>query len=115
MTPHREFQADDGCAWTAWDVIPSWGERRQVERRQRELGVPEHAGDRRQRQRRTRKGIRIALPRALESGWLAFESGTLRRRAVPIPTDWHLLPEDGLREIWRSAEQLTQRRRRLVE
>ena len=115
MTPHRDFRGDDDCAWSAWDVIPSWGERRHVERRQRELGAPAQSGDRRHRQRRTRHGIRIALPRALASGWLAFESGTSRRRAVPIPPDWHLLPDDGLREIWRSAEQLPQRRRRLVE
>ena len=115
MTPHRDFRGDDDCAWTAWDVIPSWGERRHLERRQRELGAPEQVGERRLRQRRTRRGIRIALPRALASGWIAFESGTARRRFVPIPPDWHLLPDDALREIWRSAEQLPQRRRRLVE
>jgi hypothetical protein len=61
------------------------------------------------------RGIRIALTPVLTHGWLAFESGPLRRRLVPIPADWHLLPERALRELWRVAEQLPQRRRRLVE
>ena len=61
------------------------------------------------------RGIRIALPPRLAAGWIAFECGEERRRAAPIPERWELLPDDALRAIWRDAERLPPRRKRLVE
>lgn len=115
VSPHRDFRDDDDLQWTAWDVIPSWGERRHAERRRTTLGAPAHSGERRRIERRVMRGIRIALTPVLAQGWLAFESGAMRRRLVPIPKDWHLLTDSALRDLWRAAEQLPRRRKRLVE
>lgn len=114
MAPHRDFHDDDKQAWTAWDVIPSWGERRQSERRRAGAGSPAATGERRRAERRVHRGIRISLTPVLSHGWLAFQSGAERRRLAPIPSDWHLLTEDGLRDLWRAAERLPPRRR-LIE
>ena len=114
MTPYRDFRDDDDRPWTAWDVVPSWGERRLAQRRRPAKGAPPHGEERRRADRRVHHGIRISLTPALTQGWLAFESGLSRRRLVPIPLDWHLLSEEQLRELWRAAEQLPQRRR-LIE
>ncbi len=113
MSPHRVFRDDGDVVWNAWDVIPAWGERRVSERRNRTEGPPAHAGERRHRERRTAHGIRIALTPRLAKGWLAFESESSRRRLAPIPHEWHELPDDDLRELWRGAEQLPPRRRLL--
>lgn len=115
MSPSRDFHDDSGRLWTAWDVIPSWGERRQGERRGRAHGVPSGGIDRRRAERRRHRGIRIGLPAALSGGWLAFVSGVERRRVAPIPHAWDALPDEQLRALWRRAERLPDRRRRLVE
>ena len=114
MSPHRSFFDDENNNWSAWDVIPSWGERRVRERRQRDLGPPPD-GERRIADRRRIRGIRIALTPSLAGGWLAFESGDSRRRMVPIPVDWHTLPDEDLRALLRAAEPLPRRRKRLIE
>ncbi|MES2177680.1 MAG: hypothetical protein V4550_07415 [Gemmatimonadota bacterium] len=114
MSPHRVFLDDDELQWNVWDVIPSWGERRVAERRVRD-GEPPTSGERRVADRRRVRGIRIALTPHLADGWLAFESAHARKRLAPIPTEWHALPEDKLRELWRAAEALPHRRRRLIE
>ncbi len=115
MTPHRTFRDDAARLWNAWDVIPSWGERRARERRA-ERGVPPAAiADRRRLERRHLRGIRIALPPRLAQGWIAFECGDERRRIAPIPTGWDELGEVELQAIWKSAELLPPRRKRLVE
>jgi hypothetical protein len=114
MCPHRTFRDDLDVVWNAWDVIPSWGERRSIDRRRLADGPPVHSGERRRRERRIARGIRIALTPRLANGWLAFESDDARRRLAPIPEEWHLLPDEGLRELWNRAEHLP-RRRRLVE
>ena len=115
VCPHRDFRDDDEQPWTAWDVIPAWGERRRGERRGVAGTAPLGIGERRRSDRRRIRGIRIALTPRLANGWLAFESGEARRRFAPIPPDWHLLPEDELRKLWRAAEQLPRKRRRLIE
>ena len=99
----------------AWDVIPSWGERRVLQRRQKDIGPPMQTGERRKAERRQKRGIRIALTAGLAGGWLAFESDSERRRLVPIPGGWHELAETELRRLWREAEVLPRRKRRLVE
>ena len=113
MSPHRTFLDDLARLWNAWDVIPAWGERRSTERR---VGAStKRTGERRLRERRHARGVRIALPPRLAHGWIAYECGDERRRTAPIPDEWSDLPESGLRELWRVAEQLPPRRKRLVE
>jgi hypothetical protein len=115
MSPHRRFTDDDGLLWQAWDVTPSWGERRTHQRRQRNEGPPPHTGERRIADRRKHRGIRIGLTPALAGGWLAFESEGIRRRIAPIPEGWDALSDDELRALWRAAEKIEGRRRRLIE
>ena len=115
MSPHRHFADDDGLTWQAWDVVPSWGERRMHQRRTSTSGRPPGAPERRVADRRKRRGIRIGLAEALSGGWLAFECKGMRRRVAPIPEGWETLTEDELRALWRDAEKLPERRGRLIE
>lgn len=71
--------------------------------------------DRRRADRRRARGIRIALPTRLARGWIAFEWNDERRRVAPIPPRWDAMPEEELRGLWRDAERLPPRRKRLVE
>src|SRR4051794_8966271 len=115
MSPHRQFHDDEGLLWQAWDVIPSWGERRVGERRQSEEPPPDVTGERRKAERRRHAGIRIGLTSELVKGWLAFESSGRRRRIAPIPDGWSELPVEELRALLQSAEKLPDRRGRLIE
>ncbi len=115
VSPHRTFLDDLARLWNAWDVIPAWGERRTVERRLQNEPAGTRVIDRRMRERRRLRGLRISLPPRLAQGWIAFECGDERRRVAPIPAGWAMLPDAGLRELWRGAEQLPPRRKRLVE
>ena len=115
MSPSRDFHDDSGRRWTAWDVIPSWGDRRRGERRTRTQALPAVIQERRRVERRRHRGIRVGLPPELVHGWLAFISGVERRRVAPIPHEWDALPEEQLRALWRQAERLPDRHRRLIE
>ena len=115
MSPHRQFEDDHGLLWQAWDVIPSWGERRVSQRRLRNDPPSAETGERRVADRRTVRGIRIGLSPELVNGWLAFECDGFRRRIAPIPEAWETLTDDQLRELWRAAEDLPRRRGRLIE
>lgn len=115
VSPHRTFLDDLARLWNAWDVIPAWGERRTEERRLRREPAGERLIERRTRERRRLRGLRIALPPRLAQGWIAFECGDERRRVAPIPAGWDHLPEPALRDLWRGAEELPPRRKRLVE
>ena len=113
MTPHRTFNDEHARLWNAWDVIPSWGERRYRERR----ALADHVAapvERRRAERRRTRGIRIALPPRLAQGWVAFESGDERRRLAPIPSGWSQRSEPELRVLLGQAERLPPRRR-LIE
>ena len=115
MTPHRTFRDETARLWNAWDVHPLWGERRSRERRHLAGSPPPALHERRRLQRRMAAGLRISLPPRLAGGWIAFECGLERRRVAPIPTGWSELDDDGLRALWRDAEQLPPRRKRLIE
>ena len=115
MTPHRTFLDDDARLWNAWDVIPAWGERRTAERRERRDAAGSRLVERRTRERRRYRGLRIALPPRLAHGWVAFEHADERRRVAPIPDGWDQLPEGALRDLWRQAEHLPPRRKGLIE
>jgi hypothetical protein len=114
VSPHRTFRGDDDREWTAWDVVPTWVERRVADRRS-SANADGSPRDRRLADRRHVRGIRVTLAPNLMKGWVAFESDDARRRLAPIPENWHLLSDDQLRELWRDAEQMPKRRRRLVE
>jgi hypothetical protein len=47
--------------------------------------------------------IARTMPAALAQGWLAFQSGTARRRLAPIPDDWAMRPDEELVRICRDA------------
>ena len=115
MTPHRTFRDEHARLWNAWDVYPAWGERRRTERRRAEAGPPPALRDRRNIQRRMDAGLRISLPPRLAGGWIAFECDVERRRVAPIPAGWSDLDDDALRALWRAAEHLPPRRKRLIE
>lgn len=66
--PSRTFTDPSGRSWIAWDVYPGQASGRAAS----------------------------ALPDAFRIGWLAFESGTLKRRLAPIPADWLLLDDAAL-------------------
>ena len=44
------------------------------------------------------------MPPALVQGWLAFQSGTVRRRLAPIPHDWASRSDEELLQLCRSAQ-----------
>jgi hypothetical protein len=115
VSPHRTFLDDLARLWNAWEVIPAWGERRTGERRGHVEATRSGVVDRRMRERRHVRGLRIALPPRLAHGWIAFECNDERRRIAPIPDGWTELSEAGLRDMWRGAEQLPPRRKGLVE
>ena len=43
------------------------------------------------------------MPPALVQGWLAFQSGTARRRLAPIPDGWASGPDEELVQLCRQA------------
>jgi len=94
---HRMFSDASGREWLVWDVVPYPAARRD-DAQDTEIGVDT---DRLTTPRHNRH-----LPPALAAGWLCFESGDERRRLGPVPADWHLLPEAGLRELIDRAERV---------
>ena len=69
----REFLAPDGTHWTAWDVTHP-----------PESPSAAHPG---------------LLPEAMREGWLAFESGSQKRRLVPRPGMWATATDEELWEL----------------
>ena len=69
----RELIAPDGTHWTAWDVAhPPEGP------------TAGHPG---------------LLPDEMRGGWLAFESGSQKRRLVPRPGKWASATDEELWEL----------------
>jgi hypothetical protein len=46
----------------------------------------------------------------LDGGWLAFQSGSDRRRLNPLPLYWATAPEDELRELLARAKRVSMQR-----
>lgn len=69
------FVAPDGVEWQVWNVKPSLS------------GRVTH----------------VDLNPALGSGWLCFQSGSERRRLVPVPEGWYELSEGELINLWEQA------------
>jgi hypothetical protein len=70
---HRTFVDRIGMTWDVWDVRPE-----------------------------TKPGYE-AFSGVPAGGWLCFQSGSTRKRLIPIPPDWDTLPEDELQRYWRLA------------
>ncbi|MBW3572568.1 MAG: hypothetical protein KY467_15810 [Gemmatimonadetes bacterium] len=77
--PVRNFEAPDGTAWTAWEVIPAQ--------------VSEF---------RSTNGPH--LPRQMVEGWLCFDCGSEKRRLYPLPPNWAGRTDAELWFLCRAAE-----------
>jgi hypothetical protein len=72
--------------WEAWDVYPGqhWTE--------------EHDASRH-------------LPSGMADGWLCFQSGSEKRRLMPVPEGWDGVADDQLWVYCRAAQAVRQRKR----
>ena len=105
---HRSFVDRDGCRWDAWDVYPA-ADRRTLERRQRsDLNrlVERRLGTERRRRFATRNPL---MGTDYGAGWLCFESGTERRRHMPVPADWASWDDARLESCCRMATRVVRR------
>jgi hypothetical protein len=100
--PHRSFRDKQGRAWDAWEVVPTAVERRMA-------GIA--AWTKPAEDRRKVEESRVLVPTELQRGWLAFQSGTERRRLTPIPDHWDILPDARLEELLEQAGRRTRARR----
>ena len=116
---HRSFTDAAGAVWNVWDVHPQWTERRSGEERRRsddDPTVEPPVLERRAKRpdRRTGgadEGARIRIAEGLSRGWLAFESGSDKRRLAPIPIGWDQLSDRELEGLLAKATQAAARRR----
>ena len=100
---YRIFIDSDGVEWQAWDVVPDDVERRLGERRESVEGI---AGRERRAgtERRVTEGRWTVLSSGLVEGWLCFEATTVRKRLMPIPSDWSVCADEELELYCRSAK-----------
>ena len=88
-----------GRAWDVWEVYPSAVEQRMSgEYPAVDGGAPTPE----------KREVRIRVPSALQDGWLAFQSGTDRRRLTPIPERWVTLDDAELVRLLAVANRLTE-------
>ncbi len=66
----RSFTTRDGVTWNVWNVVPTLAHN-------------------------TRK---LTLGTGMSDGWLCFEGGGIKRRIIPIPTDWESWSDDQLED-----------------
>ena len=102
---YRTVRDRDGTEWQIWEVKPVWTERRAADRRAAD-SPPLPPGEERRMSSDRRAGFDPTRPRispGLESGWLAFASGSERRRIAPAPTGWEELPDEMLLGLCNSA------------
>jgi hypothetical protein len=105
----RVFVDTAGAEWIVWEVRPEKILFGRVERRvstdRRVLAAPDPVVERRRIfERRLRAGVvEGAGGSAGAGGWLAFQSGTRRRRLVPVPPGWRELPDEELAALCRRA------------
>ena len=98
---HRQFSDRQGRTWQVWEVIPTFAERRVL---QKVVAV----------ERRSATMPRASLPVEMREGWLAFETKGERRRLAPTPVGWELLSDRELAELVQNATPVG-RVRRLIE
>ena len=121
----RVFRDESGVEWMVWAVRPG-GEpsarrgpvnassagapKRRMQADRRVAPAPEPIIERRRADRRGASPDRMpadriarTMPPALVQGWLAFQSGTARRRLAPIPDGWAIRPDEELVQLCREA------------
>lgn len=98
---HRVFQDELGRDWDVWEVVPTAVERR-MSRVARRVGAAE---------RRKVQESRVVVPDSLQKGWLAFQSGSDRRRLAPIPPRWEAMTAPQLVDLLHHAERRGRARR----
>ena len=105
----RVFADATGAEWIVWEVRPEKVLFGRVERRvgtdRRLLGAPDPVIERRRVAERRVEAAEGERERVLPSagGWLAFQSGTMRRRLVPVPPGWRDLPDEELLALCQRA------------
>lgn len=92
---YRRFDDDEGREWEVWEVHPALVERR--------LNADRRDASQQNAEGRRVGEIRFPIPRELDGGWLAFQSGTEKRRLSPIPTQWMTLSDEDLLVLLRRA------------
>jgi hypothetical protein len=101
---HRTFRDELGRDWDVWEVVPTAVERRMARAAPRASAL----------ERRRAQETRVVVPDSLQKGWLAFQSGSERRRLAPIPKDWEDMTNGELVELLNQADRRS-RARRLIE
>lgn len=101
---HRTFRDELGREWDVWEVVPTAVERRMARAAPRASAI----------ERRRAQETRVVVPDSLQKGWLAFQSGSERRRLAPIPKDWEDMTDAELVELLNQADRRS-RARRLIE
>lgn len=96
---HRRIKDGDGKAWDVWEVYPSAVERRMSGEFAAVKDSPTPETDR-------RRQVRLLVPAQLEQGWLAFQTGSVRRRLAPIPDNWSTLDDEALLALLDRAERI---------
>jgi hypothetical protein len=105
---HRKIKDGDGRPWDVWEVYPSAVERRmsgEFPAVKDERPNRDEPSDRGKRERR--REVRVLVPAELQQGWLAFQSGSDRRRLVPIPENWATLDEEALLLLLERADRVS--------
>ncbi len=99
--PIRSFRGSQGDEWRVWSVIPGTlgvRERRAgFDRRSPDPVILYRGPERRSTANRRRRAP--ALPEQMAGGWLIFEGPAERRRLMPIPPHWDVLPERELERL----------------
>jgi hypothetical protein len=103
---HRKIKDDDGRWWDVWEVYPAAVERRMSGEfpAVKQDGHPERDG---RPSGERRREVRLLVPAELQHGWLAFQSGTDRRRVVPVPDNWSTLNDDALVRLLEGADRVS--------
>ena len=121
----RVFLDESGVEWMVWAVRPvgelsgrhpttsapsATRSERRVHADRLIAPAPEPIVERRRADRRSAPPDRVpadriarTMPPALVQGWLAFQSGSARRRLAPIPDGWGTRPDAELVQLCRQA------------
>jgi hypothetical protein len=102
---HRTIKDGSGRLWDVWEVYPAAVERRMSG----EFPAVDDDGEGKAARTsgRRRREVRILVPAELQHGWLAFQSGSDRRRLVPVPESWSNLDDEALVTLLERADRVS--------
>lgn len=103
---HRKIRDGDGRWWDVWEVYPAAVERR-MSGEFPAVTQDGRAGTDGGAEGERRREVRVLVPAELQQGWLAFQTGTDRRRLVPIPDNWSTLNEEALMALLERADRVS--------